>query len=118
MIPPSTNRQPVAAIVVLEAGDQAKYWRGAMDRDRATPVRANDLLHRLAMEDACARGLSHYDMGAAQPGSPLAVFKTKMGAQEHPTYELRARRPIGRLGQRARRRAEHVVKHVAGLRDM
>ncbi len=110
--------EPVASIILLEAGDQAKYWRGAMDRDRANPVRANDLLHRLAIEDACQRGARRYDMGSAQPDSPLALFKTKLGAVEQPTHELRARRMVTRVGNAARLRAEDIVKHALGLGEM
>jgi Acetyltransferase (GNAT) domain len=38
---------PVAAVMVT-FGRTASYIRGAMDRDRAAPVRANDLLHEHA----------------------------------------------------------------------
>jgi hypothetical protein len=43
---------PVAAIIVLRSGAYAKYWRGAMDKELATRVRANEFLHRLAIEEA------------------------------------------------------------------
>src|SRR5690242_16743450 len=34
------NGVPIAAIVVLRSGSNTKYWRGAMDKELATPVRA------------------------------------------------------------------------------
>lgn len=73
--------EPVAAIVVLRHGQYAKYWRGAMDKEHAAPVRANELLHRLVIEEACAEGRRYYDMGEARPGSPLARFKEGFGAE-------------------------------------
>ncbi len=109
---------PVAAIVVLTSGTQAKYWRGAMDKDLGTPVRANDLLQRLAIEEACKDGYRCYDMGGAHPGSPLAVYKTKLGAAPHHTHELRARRAPARLAHTARLRTETLVKNAMGLDDM
>ncbi|MCE3553464.1 GNAT family N-acetyltransferase [Pseudonocardia sp. RS11V-5] len=110
--------EPVAAIIVLSAGGHAKYWRGAMDKDLATPSRANDLLHRLAIEEACDQGRRWYDMGGAHPDSALAAFKTKLGAALHHTHELRARRLPARVGHGARMRAETLVKRVAGLKEM
>jgi hypothetical protein len=110
--------EPVAAIIVLSAGGHAKYWRGAMDKDLATPFRANDLLHRLAIEEACDQGRRWYDMGGAHPDSALAAFKTKLGATLRHTHELRARRLPARAGHEARMRAETLVKRVTGLKEM
>ena len=72
--------RPAAGLIVLRHGRQASYWRGAMDVDVASPTRANNLLHRLAVEDACASGCDSYDMGESRPHSSLARFKTSMGA--------------------------------------
>ena len=71
---------PIAAIVVLRSGSNAKYWRGAMDKELATPVRANEYLHSLAIEQACRDGCRWYEMGQTRPSSPLAAFKEKLGA--------------------------------------
>ena len=107
--------EPAAAIIVLRAGIWAKYWRGAMDKELATPVRANEFLHRLAIEEACRDGYRFYDMGGAGPGSQLAAFKEKLGATLHFTSELRAERlPV----HAARRRAEVLVKKTFGLGDL
>jgi hypothetical protein len=105
--------QPVAAIIVLRSGAYAKYWRGAMDSEGATPVRANEFLHRLAIEEACLDGCHFYDMGAAQPGSSLAGFKEKLGAASVFTHILRAERlPV----YAARQRSEELVKKMVGFR--
>ena len=47
--------EPVAAIIVLSSGSQAQYRWGAMDKEGANPVRANELLHRLASRRPAAR---------------------------------------------------------------
>ncbi len=105
---------PVAAIIVLRHGGFAKYWRGAMDMALANPVRANDLLHRLAIEEACRDGYQHYDMGMSSPGSPLAGFKQKLGAVPEPTWVLRADRLPVQAGTGA---ARNLVKRLIGFRD-
>jgi hypothetical protein len=92
----------VAGIVVLEQGAVANYWRGAMSH-LAGPVRANDLLHRLAIEDACVRGMRRYSLGDSRPGSGVARFKEAFGAQpqQHSEY-LNERLPLFRSADAAR----------------
>lgn len=110
-----SNGVPVAAIIVLEAGTHAKYWRGAMDKELATPVRANEFLHQLAIEKACEDGYRCYEMGQSRPGSPLAAFKEKLGATVHPGCILHAERlPI----QKAARASRSAVKRVIRFRDV
>jgi hypothetical protein len=88
----SVEGEPAAAIVVLRQGGHAKYWRGAMNRELAHPVRANLLLHSLAIEDACAQGCRFYDMGDSRPDSSLAAFKESLGAHPHDTVAYRRER--------------------------
>nr|WSY50044.1 GNAT family N-acetyltransferase [Streptomyces sp. NBC_00886] len=106
--------EPAAAIVVLRHGNQAKLWRGAMNRELANPVRANFLLHRLAIEDACAAGCRRYDMGESTPGSSLASFKDGFGADgfRSPRY-FRERLPVSA----AERRLREAVKRVIRFQD-
>lgn len=106
--------RPAAAIVVLRHGAHAKYWQGAMDRDLAHPVRANHLLHKLAIEDACAAGCRTYHMGDSRPGSSLAEFKESFGAQflDSPAY-YRERLPL----TEADRRARSLVKRLIRFQD-
>ncbi|MEW2612240.1 GNAT family N-acetyltransferase [Streptomyces sp. NPDC047880] len=73
--------EPAAAIVVLRHGNHALYWRGAMNRELAHPIRANHLLHRLAIEDACAAGCLQYDMGTSREGTTLRRFKDSFGTE-------------------------------------
>jgi hypothetical protein len=107
--------EPVAAIIVLSSGAYAKYWRGAMNKQLAGPQRANELLHRLAVEDACQHGCRYYDMGTARPGSQLAFFKEKLGAVPHVLYVLRTERlPVNAM----RDASQGLVKKMIGFRRM
>jgi hypothetical protein len=106
---------PVAAIVVVRAGAHAKYWRGAMDKELATPVRANEYLHSRAIEEACRDGYRWYEMGQSRPGSPLAAFKEKLGASFQPGYTLRTEHiPLHAVRSFAR----DVVKSAIRFRDV
>ena len=106
---------PVAAIIVLRSGAYAKYWRGAMDKELATRVRANEFLHRLAIEEACRDGYRFYDMGPSRPGSPLAGFKEKLGATQWLSYSLHAERlPVRPVARWSR----DTVKRMIRFRDV
>jgi hypothetical protein len=106
---------PVAVIIVVQSGTYAKYWRGAMDKELATPVRANELLHSLAIEQACRDGYRYYEMGQSRPDSPLAAFKEKLGATMQPRYTLRAERiPLQAIGRVSR----NAAKRMIGFRDV
>jgi lipid II:glycine glycyltransferase (peptidoglycan interpeptide bridge formation enzyme) len=106
--------EPVAAIIVLRHGAHSSYWRGAMDSERARGSGVNELLHRLAIEHACAEGGRWYHMGDTAPGSSLARFKRGFGAveQQHAGYRFE-RLPLTAADALARRQ----VKRVIGFRD-
>ncbi len=105
--------QPAAAILVLQ-GTNAHYTRGMMDKNLAGPTRANYLLHRLAIEEACAAGCRHYHMGESGSSASLAQFKTRFGAHPHPHAEYHIERlPITALDRQARR----VIKRIIGFSD-
>ena len=105
---------PVAAVVVLYAGEYAKAWKAVMDKDLAAPVRAVDLLHRLIIEDACDKGLRAYDLGESRPGSSLERFKCKLGAVTYSAPELIAERlPMTATQDLAR----GLVKRAIGFVD-
>jgi hypothetical protein len=82
--------KPVAAVVTLIHGAHAFYWRGYSDKDLAAPVRANDLLQRLAIEDACRAGCRYYSMGESGGVASLIEFKSRFGArpQQFPQYDF------------------------------
>ena len=86
-----------------------------MDKELATPVRANELLHSLAIEEACRDGYRCYEMGQSRPESPLAAFKEKFGATMQPGHTLRTERlPLHAVGRMSR----SAVKRMIGFRDI
>jgi lipid II:glycine glycyltransferase (peptidoglycan interpeptide bridge formation enzyme) len=96
--------QPAAAVIVLQYGGSASYWRGAMDSDLAGPTRANYILHSRAIEEACRSGCGHYHMGETGSAKSLAQFKSRFGADPHPYLEYRIERlPLTALAKRAGR---------------
>lgn len=103
----------VAALVVL-LGRNASYTRGAMDKALAGPVAANDLLHWLAIREACEAGCLRYHMGESGTSRSLARFKEKLGARPVDYAEYRFERlPLTRADAAARR----LVKRAVGFRD-
>jgi lipid II:glycine glycyltransferase (peptidoglycan interpeptide bridge formation enzyme) len=85
-----------------------------MDKELAGPTRANYLLHRLAIEEACAAGCRYYDMGETGVSASLAQFKTRFGARPYAYAEYHLERlPITRASYGAR----GVVKRLIGFRD-
>jgi hypothetical protein len=106
--------EPAAAIVVLSQGQHGTYWRGAMDEAVAANTRASELLHSLAIEDACRAGRRWYHMGDSAPSSSLADFKRRFGAgEEHHTAYLLERWPL----TAAERFAKSAVKRALRFRD-
>jgi hypothetical protein len=56
-----------------------------MDKERARGTGANELLHRCAIEVACAEGRRSYDFGIYQT-EELKKFKSTFGAHEVPVH--------------------------------
>lgn len=110
----SLDGQPAAAIIVLRQGGTATYWRGAMDKELAGPPRANDLLQRMAIEDACRSGCRYYSFGDSSPDSSLARYKSRFGAASCPYVGYRLERlPLTAAEAAARR----TVKRTLRFRD-
>jgi hypothetical protein len=85
-----------------------------MDKDLAGPSRANDLLHRLAIEDACRAGCRSYHMGESGSSESLAKFKRGFGACAVAYAEYRLERlPLTGMDNRAR----GLVKRLIGFQD-
>jgi Acetyltransferase (GNAT) domain len=104
---------PAASIIVL-FGRTASYSRGAMDRDVAGPVRANDLLQWTAIQDACAAGCTHYHMHETGESESLARFKERFGAASVTYSDYRIERlPVTKADKTLRT----AVKKVIGFRD-
>jgi hypothetical protein len=75
--------RPVAGTVVYQATG-TRATSGAMIKELAGPVSAMHLLDRIAIEDACTAGSTHYDLGDSGNSPGLAMYKTRLGAQPEP----------------------------------
>jgi hypothetical protein len=108
------NGQPAAGILVLQGAHNAHYTRGAMDREVAAPTRANELLHRIAIEAACEAGCYSYHMGETGTSKSLARFKEGFGARAvaYADYSLE-RLPLTPLDRRLR----GLIKAALRFRD-
>ncbi|MFJ4814923.1 GNAT family N-acetyltransferase [Streptomyces sp. NPDC088801] len=103
--------EPAASIVVLRHGPHAKFWRAAMNREVAHPVRATPLLYRLAIEEACEQGCRIFDLGESAPGSSLEHFKAGFGAVGRPSPRYwRERLPVSRAERGLRTAVKRVIR--------
>jgi hypothetical protein len=106
--------RPAAALIVIQK-QNAQYIRGVMDETLAGPVKANYLLHRYAIEDACQNGCRRYHMGESGNSQSLGFFKTRFGAESYPYFEyFLERMPLNRVDRIAR----DFVKSVIGFKDV
>lgn len=107
------DERPVASLIVLQ-GANASYTRGAMDKELAGPTRANQLLHRMAIEDACLSGCRRYHMGESGTSTSLAQFKSRLGAVAYPYAQYTVERlPFTNFDRGVRR----VIKSLIGFKD-
>ncbi len=94
--------QAIAAAISLTHRSHAVYWRGASDRDAAGKTRANVLLQKLMIEEACAAGCVDFDMGESGGVTSLIEYKRRFGAEEVVYDEYRLERfPLTALESRA-----------------
>jgi hypothetical protein len=101
-------------MIVLTHGRHCTLWRSAMDKRVAARSGANELLHRLAIEEACDAGRRFFHLGESAPGSPLAHHKRGLGAEEeHYTGYRFERLPLTAIDRFVRRQ----VKRVIGFRE-
>jgi Acetyltransferase (GNAT) domain len=103
--------EPAAALILLKYGFHAFYWRAAMDEQLAGPTRANYLLQRVAIEDACKAGCRYYHMGESSPS--VALFKRAFGAvpMQYVEYRLESL-PLTRMQARAQAVAEAATSRA------
>lgn len=107
------DNTPVAAIIILQATN-AYYALGAMNKELANLTRANNLLHKLAIEDACRAGCHYYNMGlTGDVSGSLAVFKSHFGAQAYEFNEYHFETiPLTRLRQSFRGAVKSIVQLI------
>jgi hypothetical protein len=93
--------EPVASIIILSAGGNAIYWRGASDKELANLTRANDILMKLAIEEACVEGCRWFHMGESSGVGSLIRWKERFGARPMMYEEFRIKGSRGhRQGDR------------------
>lgn len=108
--------EPIAAIIVLTGRDWVTYCRGAMDKQLCRGTGANELLHRHAIEAACAQGRHGYDFGLSNTDE-LRRFKASFGVREEPvtTYAFEPLVPTMAAQVRCRTLAKQAVTGAVRL---
>ncbi len=104
--------RPAACMLVL-LGANAYDFRAAMTED-LRHYRAQDLIERLSVEEACKAGCRYYYMGDSGWSPSLSHYKEQFGAQPYRYAEYRLERlPISRV----ERAVKSVVKRAIRFRD-
>ncbi len=105
--------QPAASAIVL-LGKTARYTRGAMDIELASPANATYGLQWRSIQAAYEYGSTRYHMGESGGSAGIAEFKERFGATRFDHHEYRFERlPITRSTDLAR----GAVKRVIGFTD-
>jgi CelD/BcsL family acetyltransferase involved in cellulose biosynthesis len=103
--------QPVASMIVLVHGHHSMMWRAAMDKEAARGSGASELLHSLAIEEACAAGHRFFHLGESAPSSLLARNKRGFGGEEiHYTGYRFERLPMTAADRFLRRQVKRVLR--------
>jgi hypothetical protein len=101
--------KPIASMIVLQ-GNNAYDFRAAMDED-CRRYRANDLLLRLAVCDACEAGCRSYYLGDSGHSATLGQFKERFGARRYDYAEyLLERLPISTAEEGVKRAVKRAVR--------
>jgi hypothetical protein len=104
--------RPAACMLVL-LGANAYDFRAAMSEE-LRHFRAQDLIERLSVEEACKAGCRYYYMGDSGWSESLSRYKEQFGARPYHYAEYRLERlPISKV-QAA---AKAVVKRTIRFRD-
>jgi len=107
------NGQPAATILVLQGGN-VNDSRGAIDKAIAARTGANELIQKLAIEDACHAGCNYYHMGESGTSTSLAHYKERFGSLSYAYAEYYSERfPITMIDAGLRK----VVKKVINFKD-
>ena len=105
--------KPAAALLTLQ-GKNVYCFKSAMNKELAGPTHANELLHRLAIEDGCRSGCRRYHLGESGSSTALAQFKQRFGALPYQYVEIYIERlPVTPLDRKIRK----AVKWSIGFKD-
>jgi hypothetical protein len=103
----------VAACLVLQQGN-ANFSRGVRDDAAIGQTRANDLIHKFAIEEACRAGCRYYHMGESGTSAGLAQYKARLGGEAVPYEEYYLERlPITTTDKYLKQ----AVKRLIGFKD-
>jgi hypothetical protein len=103
--------EPLVAMVVLAHGHHSTMWRAAMDKEAIKGTGASELVHRLAIEEACELGHRFFHLGDSAPSSDLARNKRGFGGQEAYYTGYRFERlPITAADRFLRRQVKKVIR--------
>jgi hypothetical protein len=106
--------EPAAAMLVL-CHHNVNDARGAMNEELANATGANNLLQKLAIEEACRHGCRYYHMGESGTSAGLAYCKSRFGAVGLPYAEYHLERvPITTIDRQMR----GVLKRLIRFRDV
>jgi hypothetical protein len=106
--------EAIAAIVVLVHNGNATMWRSAMDKEAARGTGATELLHRMAISEACTESRRFYHLGDSAPSSALARNKRGFGAVDVHYWGYRFERvPLTAVDRFVRTQAKRLI----GFRD-
>jgi hypothetical protein len=92
----------------------ARATSAAMIKELAGPVGAMHLLDTVSIEDACAAGCTHYDLGESGGSEGLALYKTGLGGQPQAYRSFVVERLPLTEADKALRQA---VKRAIGFRE-
>lgn len=101
--------KPVASAFVLQYGN-VNDARGAIDREALGSSGANDLIQKLAIEEACRSGCRYYHFGESGPSVSLAHYKERFGAAPYPHTEYFLEKlPLTNLDAQLRKAAKWAI---------
>lgn len=102
-----------ASTVIIDRN--ADELLGVMDKERAAPVNANDLLQATTLEHACRAGCSFTHLGESGFSPGIAHFKERFGARAYDYQEYRFERlPISRIDLGLKSAAKRLI----GFKDV
>ncbi len=105
---------PVASMITLIHGQHALFWRGYSDKSTAGPLRANNLLQKMAIEDACASGCRFYGMGESGGVESLERYKENLGGVPRSLPQIHLDSPAVATLTALKRRAEASAGFLTG----
>jgi len=94
-------------------GAKANDFRAAMNEDLKS-YRAQDLIERLAVEEACQAGCRYYYMGDSGSSRSLGRYKEQFGALPYRYAEYRLERLPILAGEKV---MKSVIKRAIRFRD-